>query len=156
MRVLLTGAAGFIGHHVLSYLLDKTDWNIVALVKMDKVGDLRRIEEACPNRARCKIVWVDLRSPVPEYLGDFDLILHFGAETHVDDSIANPMSFVQSNVTGTTHLLEFLESISGGSSCIFRLTKFSGLLLKESCFSRMILTIPTIPTRRRSRLPSSL
>lgn len=107
MRVLLTGAAGFIGHHVLSYLLDKTDWEIVALVKMDKVGDLRRIQEECPDTKRCLIVWNDLKSPVPNYLGNFNLILHFGAETHVDDSIANPMSFVMSNVVGTANLLEF-------------------------------------------------
>ncbi len=105
MRILLTGAAGFIGHHV-AQRLDGTGHEVVALIRCGKVGSLCRLQEV---DFKGRIIWHDLRSPIPkttaDQLGDFDAVLHMGAETHVDRSILDPADFAMSNVVGTTNLL---------------------------------------------------
>jgi dTDP-glucose 4,6-dehydratase len=119
-KVLLTGAAGFIGHHMLDYLVENTDHEIVCLVRLNKIGYLGRIEDIRANRDwkdRVKIVWHDLKSPinpsVSKAIGNVDTIIHMGAETHVDRSISDPMEFVLSNVVGTANLLDFARDHSG-------------------------------------------
>jgi len=44
-NVLLTGGAGFIGHHIIDLFLDKTDWNITVLDRLDYSGNLNRLDE---------------------------------------------------------------------------------------------------------------
>lgn len=109
MRILVTGAAGFIGHHVARYL-EEAGHSVTGLVRCGRVGSLRRLQEV---HFVGPLVWHDLRSPIPETtareLGSFDLVVHFGAETHVDRSITNPEDFVMSNVMGTTHLLQWAK-----------------------------------------------
>lgn len=105
MRILVTGAAGFIGHRVARHL-EEAGHEVVGLVRCGRIGSFRRLEEV---GFEGRLVWHDLRSPIPEptvrELGYFDVVLHFGAETHVDRSITDPADFVMSNVMGTTHLL---------------------------------------------------
>jgi dTDP-glucose 4,6-dehydratase len=114
-RVLLTGAAGFIGHHVLEHLLRTTDCEVVCLDRLDYSGNLNRIEDIMThqphNKSRVKIVHHDLRADinplVSSFVGKCDTILHLAAGSHVDRSITYPMEFVQDNVIGTANLLEF-------------------------------------------------
>lgn len=107
MRVMLTGAAGFVGHHVAE-ALERAGHEVVALVRMGKIGDLERLNQIGFTGEG---IWHDLRSPIPETverrIGTVDAIIHMGAETHVDRSIEDASEFVWSNVVGTMHLLEF-------------------------------------------------
>lgn len=116
VRALITGAAGFFGHHLIGHLLEQTDWEIVALVRLSKVGSLRRLTDI-GLRDRVTVVHHDLRSPINAFvaaeIGQIDHILHVGAETHVDRSIADPLPFVESNVLGTTNLLQYALGLSG-------------------------------------------
>jgi dTDP-glucose 4,6-dehydratase len=77
---------------------------------MGKVGNLRRLEG---RQVRC--VWHDLRSPIgrstQREIGEITDIVHMAAETHVDRSIAEPIPFVEANVLGTAHLLEYAREI---------------------------------------------
>jgi len=118
MRVLLTGGAGFIGHHVVEHLLKKTDHEIVLLDRLDISGNLHRLEEVleelpASNRQRVRWVYHDFRAPIDSSIlhriGNVQLILHLGASTHVDRSIEDPVSFVYDNVVGTANVLEFLR-----------------------------------------------
>lgn len=114
MRVLITGGAGFIGHHLVKYVLKKTDWEVVVLDRVDEAGNLNRLSELKEwkkYKHRCSFIWHDLRASIngllDKQLGDFEYILHVAAASHVDRSIADPLGFVMDNVVGTCNILEF-------------------------------------------------
>lgn len=113
-RVLLTGGAGFIGHHVAEHILKNMDWKITFLDRLDCSGNLNRITEIADwqhYKGRCRFVFHDLRAAINDQLahqlGQHEYILHLAALTHVDRSIADPLSAVADNVMGTAHILEF-------------------------------------------------
>lgn len=116
-KILVTGAAGFIGHHIIESLLKNTDYEIITLDRLSVSGNLNRysdIEIWNQESHRVKILHHDLRSPVNDWLkyeiGYVDYILHMAASTHVDRSITDPMSFVLDNVVATTNILEFAKT----------------------------------------------
>lgn len=117
---LITGSAGFIGHHVVRYLLEKTDWDLVCLDRLDFSGDINRlyeiIQELSPDtKKRVKVLYHDLKAAINpllvKKLGHIDIILHLAAGSHVDRSIDEPMEFVQDNVIGTVNLLEYARTL---------------------------------------------
>lgn len=107
-KVLLTGAAGFVGSHIAEAIVTKTDWNIVALDGLTYAGRLDRLGHL-PKR-RFRFVYHDFRYALPLWvlreIGEVDYIIHNGAETHVPRSIAGSDIFVRSNIMGTFNLLE--------------------------------------------------
>lgn len=125
MRVLVTGAAGFIGSHFCEAILRSTDWDLVALDRLDETSTLARIGDTDAYQAdraraapRFRFVWHDLRAPindmVAQQLGEIHVVIHLAASTHVDRSIADPASFVADNVVGTLHVLEFVRGLTDG------------------------------------------
>ena len=114
-KVLVTGGAGFIGHHVIDYLLRKTDWDLISLDRLDFSGTLSRLQEVVGQdkkyASRVRVVWHDLKAEINDFtakeIGHVDYILHLAAGSHVDRSIENPMEFVYDNVVGTANLLEY-------------------------------------------------
>jgi dTDP-glucose 4,6-dehydratase len=115
--VLITGGAGFIAHHVIDKILKDTDWRIVCLDRLDISGNLNRLHDMLQDHdakavaGRLRIVFHDLKaeinSQIVHDIGPIDIILHLAAGSHVDRSIAYPMEFVQDNVVGTVHLLDY-------------------------------------------------
>jgi dTDP-glucose 4,6-dehydratase len=119
-RVLLTGGAGFIAHHVVEKLLKETDWEIVTLDRLDYSGNLNRLADLLKDtdplvRKRVEIVYHDLRAELnPQIcglLGDVNIVLHLAAGSHVDRSIEFPMEFIQDNVIGTANLLQYARTL---------------------------------------------
>src|ERR1700678_3961261 len=106
MRLVITGGAGFISSHIISYFLAKTDWEIVVLDKFTYAshGLLRLKEIGAYDNPRVKIHVVDIAKPMSPLLekeiGAVDFILHMAAGTHVDNSIQAPRDFVESNILG--------------------------------------------------------
>jgi len=116
-KVLISGACGFIGHHVVEHLIKNTDFEIIALDKLSYASSgfdrLRDIN--CYNEERVLKLTSDFSRPIEpgiiQEIGEVDYILHLGAETHVDNSIENPEPFVMSNVVGTMHMLDYARKL---------------------------------------------
>ena len=119
-RILITGGAGFIAHHVVSKILLTTDWEVVTLDRLDFGGNLNRLSEVVKSfpkkdQKRVKVVYHDLKAELnPEItatIGKIDYISHLAAGSHVDRSITHPLEFVKDNVLGTAHILDFARKI---------------------------------------------
>ncbi len=117
-RCLITGGAGFAGHHVVEHLIKNTDWQIVVLDRLSYSSNgwnrLRDIDAYDDHRVLP--LAGDFSNPISEgvaqEIGQVEFIIHMGAETHVDNSIINAEPFVRSNVLGTLHILEFARTQS--------------------------------------------
>ena len=127
-KILITGGAGFIAHHVVDLILKKTDWEIVTLDRLDFSGNLNRLQEVVRsydkiNQKRVKVVFHDLKAEInPEVkalIGKVDYIAHLAAGSHVDRSIKYPLEFVKDNVLGTANMLEFARSIDSLEKFIY-------------------------------------
>lgn len=119
-HVLVTGGAGFIAHHVVDLLVKNTDWTITTLDRLDFSGNLNRLHDIlekydAETRKRVNIVFHDLRAEINPLLANFigtpNIILHIAAGSHVDRSISHPLEFVQDNIVGTAHILEYARSL---------------------------------------------
>ena len=116
MRILITGGAGFVGHHLVEHLLKNTNWEIVILDSLNYAGNLNRlldIEVWEREKSRVEFVWHDLKSSISEsanrIIGNLDYVWHIAAESHVDRSLEDSIPFVMSNVLGTANLLEYIK-----------------------------------------------
>jgi len=120
-RILITGGAGFIAHHLIDKILSTTDWEIITLDRLDFSGNLNRLQEvvsAYPldEQKRVKVIHHDLKAELnPEIIatiGHVDLISHLAAGSHVDRSITYPLEFVMDNVVGTAHILDYARKLN--------------------------------------------
>ena len=109
-NILITGAAGFIASHVANRLIRSyPDYKIVVLDKLDYCSDLKNLNpsHSSPN---FKFVKGDIASDdLVSYLlitENIDTIMHFAAQTHVDNSFGNSFEFTKNNIYGTHVLLE--------------------------------------------------
>jgi dTDP-glucose 4,6-dehydratase len=114
-RVLITGGAGFVGHALIEYFLENTNFEVVSLDRLDVSGNLNRLADVVSQnpewKNRLTVVWHDLKAFPNDYtidkLGKVDYILHLAAGSHVDRSVLYPMEFVMDNIVGTCNLLEY-------------------------------------------------
>lgn len=117
-NVLVTGAAGFIGANFAEYFVNKhPDYKVVVLDKLTYAGNLDNLKKV-----------MDKITFVQGDICDFDLVMdifkkydingviHFAAESHVDNSIKEPFKFTQTNVIGTHTLLEAAKQVWGEGS----------------------------------------
>ncbi len=113
MKVLITGGCGFIGHHLVEHLHRHTDYNIVIIDKLSYAtrGFDRFRSNLLLFSPRITIYTWDLTLPFSEGLikeiGDINYIIHMAAETHVDNSISNPIGIMKNNIDSTINMLEY-------------------------------------------------
>lgn len=110
MKILVTGGAGFIGSNFIYYELDNyPNDEIICLDKLTYAGNLETLEVAMKN-PKFKFVKGDIadRAFVDELFASEkpDVVVNFAAESHVDRSIENPEIFLQTNVIGTSVLMD--------------------------------------------------
>ena len=115
-KILITGGAGFIGSHVVRRLVTRYDnykvYNLDALTYAGNLENLKDVEDA-PNYQFIKGDITD-STFINELFSkhEFDGVIHLAAESHVDRSISDPMSFVRTNVLGTVNLLNASLSLA--------------------------------------------
>ena len=103
-KILISGGFGFVGAHFVEHFLKNTDWEIIVLDKLsyatngyDRLRDINVFDDK-----RVKIFTVDLNLPlsdgVKKEIGEVDYIINLASESHVDNSIAHPVEFIQKNI----------------------------------------------------------
>lgn len=107
--LLITGGAGFIGSNLVRHVIESTSWNVVVLDALTYAGNLRNLE-GLDSTGRLTFVHGSIADErcVESVLADGkpDAIVNCAAETHVDRSIRSARPFVDTNVAGTTSILE--------------------------------------------------
>ena len=117
MKVLITGGAGFIGSNFVDYMISNhPDYKIIVFDALTYAGDLENLPTPFfSDLSKYEFIKGNIASQesvntlIPK---DVDAIINFAAESHVDNSIANPGIFLSTNVLGTYNLLEFARKNS--------------------------------------------
>jgi dTDP-glucose 4,6-dehydratase len=122
MHVLLTGAGGFVGHHVLEHFIVNTDAQLTLTDSFRHRGISERIVEVLDthpgSRERVRVITHDLTAPWSSYgvasvqeRGPVDVVLQIASESHVDRSITDPIPFVRNNVDIALNMLELAREL---------------------------------------------
>ena len=107
MKILITGGLGFIGSNFYNHISEKyPDYELVILDCETYAANLNNID----NGREARVIKFDIQDrdrlfKLFEAYG-FETVIHFAAESHVDNSILNPLKFVQTNIIGTINLLD--------------------------------------------------
>lgn len=106
-KILVTGGAGFIGSNFIRHLLANHEYEIVNLDQLTYAGNLDNLRDI-DDSPRYRFVRGDIRDAelMRSLVAEVDAVAHFAAESHVDRSIEDPGSFIQTDVYGTFVLLE--------------------------------------------------
>ncbi len=128
MKIIVTGGAGFIGSNLILYLFEKNkDWHIYNIDKLTYASD-RAFLDPLKDSERYHFKKIDLvdRKAVQDVVKTFqpDGVIHLAAESHVDNSIAGPEPFIQSNVVGTFNILEECRQLWGADEDSWKNNRF--------------------------------
>lgn len=145
-HILITGGCGFIAHQVIDLIIEKTDWKVTSLDRLDYSGNQNRLHEILSKydektKKRVNLVFHDLKAElnplIRSFIGDPNIIMHLAAASHVDRSISHPMEFVQDNIIGTANMLEYARTLKNLESFLYFSTDEvfgpapNGILYKE-------------------------
>lgn len=159
--ILITGGAGFIGSNFVPYFCEKYPmYHILNLDKLTYAGDLGNVKE-CEGMNNYQFIQGDIcdRELVEKLFSQYDIrgVIHFAAESHVDNSIKNPMAFIQTNIEGTFNIIDTafhhwmdgpFQVKKGYESCRFHhisTDEVYGTLGKEGYFSETTPYAPNSP-----------
>ena len=112
-HILLTGTAGFIGSNFVPYFLKKyPEYTLINLDLLTYAGNLENLSE-CNSNPRYKFIKGNIcnRELVEFIFQEYNIegVIHFAAESHVDNSIKNPGIFIETNVNGTFTLIDVAQ-----------------------------------------------
>ena len=108
-KVLITGGAGFIGSNYVPYIIETTNDQVFVLDNLTYAGDLTNLEEVA-DHPNYHFIKGDIcnQTLINELFNkhQFNKVVHFAAESHVDNSITGPGAFIETNIVGTFNLLQ--------------------------------------------------
>jgi len=117
MKIMITGGLGFIGTTFTKFILDTTPHTVALIDKMTYAFNHYwwEPENHLPYGPRFHLYQDDVfNANTNDWPTDVDVIVHFAAETHVDNSIGKAAPFIHTNVVGTHKLLEYAKAINVG------------------------------------------
>jgi dTDP-glucose 4,6-dehydratase len=158
MNILVTGGLGFIGSNFIKYIINKKEINIVinidTITKKNSAANKQNVQ-SIENHPKYKFYdfWLDILdySPSKEefkrILKQYNIthIVHFAAESHVDNSISDPRRFIQSNILGTFNLLEIMRDFPEVRFHHISTDEVYGSLGKEGKFAETTPYAPNSP-----------
>lgn len=110
MNIIVTGGAGFIGSNFVFHMLKAhPDYRIICVDKLTYAGNLSTLKSVMdnPNFRFCKIDICDREAIYKLFEEEHpDMVVNFAAESHVDRSIENPQLFLETNIMGTSVLMD--------------------------------------------------
>jgi dTDP-glucose 4,6-dehydratase len=106
-KLLITGGAGFIGSNFVHYIYkERPDWHLTVFDALTYAGNEKNLEGLDPSRYTFIKANICDESAIDTAIADCDIVVHFAAESHVDNSIAGPWPFIETNIIGTYRILE--------------------------------------------------
>ena len=112
--ILITGGAGFIGANFIPYFLEENkNTRVINVDALTYAGDLENLKEVVENeRYIFEKGNICDRKFIDDIFSKYDItgVIHFAAESHVDNSIKNPDAFIQTNINGTFNLLDVAKN----------------------------------------------
>lgn len=107
MNILVTGGAGFIGSNFVHYVYrERPDWYITVLDALTYAGNKENLAGLDESRVKLVVGNICDAELVDSLTKEADIVIHYAAESHNDNSLQNPWPFVQTNIVGTYTLLE--------------------------------------------------
>lgn len=132
-RCLVTGASGFVGSHLVEYLLANTEWDIIGMIRWRSPLDNM---QSFINSSRIKFVYADLRdtlavqNAVKEAMPDY--VYHLAAQSYPKTSFDSPLDTYDTNINGTCRMLDALKQYATKSLiCICSSSEIFGRVEKE-------------------------
>jgi dTDP-glucose 4,6-dehydratase len=145
MRLLVTGGLGFIGSNFVRKVVNETEYEVVNLDKITYAANPTCLKELEGN-SKYSFVKGDIcdKSLVKQLIKDVDIVVNFAAESHVDRSLENFDPFIETNIRGTTNLLN--ESLNSNISLFLQVStdEVYGQIL-DGAFSEKDLLEPRNP-----------
>jgi dTDP-glucose 4,6-dehydratase len=104
--LLVTGGAGFIGSNFVHWTLDNTDSTVTVLDALTYAGHRASLQGLPEDRL--SFVEGSITDPtlVDDLVAEHDIVVHFAAESHNDNSLEGPAAFIETNIVGTFHVLQ--------------------------------------------------
>ena len=150
-NILITGAAGFIGSNFVEFMVNKhPDYNIIVYDKLTYAGNMANLNKVIDKITFVKGDICDLDKVTETFKKhNINAVVHFAAESHVDNSIKTPFIFTETNVIGTHTLLEVAKRIWGEASSNkfvhISTDEVYGTLGEEGYFTEKSLIKPNSP-----------
>lgn len=106
MNFLVTGGMGFIGSNFIRKILTETDYQVTNLDKLTYAANIENLKDLESNK-NYSFIKGDINDSrlLKKIINDFDIVINFAAESHVDNSLKNFQPFIETNISGTANLL---------------------------------------------------
>lgn len=151
-RCLLTGIGGFSGSHFLDHILETTDWDVIGVASWKHKGVPERVldsEVYRKNKDRVTMITHDLTSPFSKItklkIGKIDYIINVASQSDVEQSIVDPVPFVQNNVSLILNMLELAREIKPEVFIQISTDETSGPMIDNKPHDEWSATIPSNP-----------
>jgi dTDP-glucose 4,6-dehydratase len=146
VRLLVTGGAGFIGSNFIHYVFrEHPDWHITVFDSLTYAGNIKNLSDL--DKKHFQFIKADIcdEIAVNNAVSNCDIVVHFAAESHVDNSLRSPWPFVNTNLIGTYQLLQAVRTHNKRFHHISTDEVYGDLSLTDPKFTELTAYNPSSP-----------